>query len=732
MAVDLLYKGQPPLAAKPAFLKLFDRRFSEQLRRHNGIEPWTPAMENAYAQSVKSGAINQFLHDLHHPPNFQEDTEEDWDDAQNEAFLADELLGLYKAEVAVYEALRDYQGHVIPRLLAAVDLDLAPNNTILQDKDFEPFKVKGILLQHIDGPNMWGMVDRFPQSSWQGIVDQAVKIIQILDLHHILNKDVRPENFLVSTIPDGDHTQYQVYMIDFALCRFRGKDESDLEWGREKHTRDEEGAIALRMQKFLEKHGFTLQYQGSLRYAEWADAEDSFAQKGAKTELRPGVVVYSRPQIKTSKPSRDGLIWDDRGLELEPRWKSEPSLEAIKKVCQRALELHSPDDCAVSLLGEGAFNRVYVIEKNHQERFTMRVSLPVDPYDKTAGEVATLRWLERHSDIPAPRVVAFEDSASNEIGFEWILMRHMSGITAYRRWRKLSMEVKEALVEKIAEYQAQLFSTSPFRTIGTLKDDGLAVPGRLVYRMLFWGQHFDYDIPRGPFLSSHDWLRSLIDIIVQDQAKEVEEAEDGDDKEGAEHNLKVAHRLADLLPKIFPSIQNPPERTFLWHDDLYLQNIMVDDSGVVTAIIDWECVSAMPLWVATQMPKFLRGATREKEPRREGYADEVEDEAAARRDVDPEDDLDNQGKDGLYWIHRMEYEQTQLRKVYSGCMSRLWAGWDEAVADGALKADFLGAVVRCADGVNLKRIEVWVDAIERGEFPSLADTLRATRLDFHR
>ncbi|KAH7134176.1 phosphotransferase enzyme family-domain-containing protein [Dactylonectria macrodidyma] len=432
-----------------------------------------------------------------------------------------------------------------------------------------------------------------------------------------------------------------------------------------------------------------------------------------------------------SKSPREGLLWEDSGLDLEPRWRSELSLEAIKRVCQRTLQLDAPDDCAVSFLAAGAFNRLYLVEDSRQQKFVIRISLPVDPHYKTAGEVATLRWLKRHSDIPVSRVTAFDDSDSDEIGFEWILMQLMPGTSAYQQWRKLTLETKKALVENIAEYHAQLFKTSAFRTIGTLKDDNLSIstrttPGRIVSRMFFWGPHFDYDIPRGPFRSSHDWLKSFITIILQDHTTEIKEAEDEEDKEDAEYSLRVAQMLADLLPKIFLSIQNPPERTVLWHDDLSLQNIMIDDKGAITAVIDWECVSAMPLWVATQMPKFLCGEDRAEEPRRDQYGNETPEDVAARQETDYDNGLDNEGKNGLFWIHLMEYEQTQLRKVYSDRMSRLWTGWDEAVADGALKADFFGAVVRCADGFSLKRIEAWVAAINRGEFHRLADTLRPT------
>ena len=427
------------------------------------------------------------------------------------------------------------------------------------------------------------------------------------------------------------------------------------------------------------------------------------------------------------KSARTGLVWDDNGLGLEPRLEPELSLDAVKKVCQRALQLKSTDGIAVSFLASGAFNRLYIVEDHIQQKHVLRVSLPVDPHHKTAGEVATLRWLSRHSKIPVPGVVAFEDSTNNELKLEWILMELVPGTPARRQWRKLSMEVKEGLVKNVAEYQAQLFNSIKFRAIGTLREgihaatpDTQFTPGRIAALHFFWGQHFDYDIHRGPFRSTHGWLKSYISIIVQEQTRALNEAEDEDDKEDAEEHLRVAQMLDDLLPKIFPSVQHPPERTVLWHDDLSLQNIMVDEKGAITAVIDWECVSTMPLWVATQMPEFLRGVDREREPRRDEYGDEH-----AEKEISSEgfDDLDNEGKCDLYWIHLMEYEQTQLRKVYSENMSRLWAGWDETVADSTLRTDFLGAVLRCAEGFALPQIETWVTAVNRGEFLGLLETI---------
>ncbi|KAM0429986.1 hypothetical protein ACHAPT_005992 [Fusarium lateritium] len=427
-------------------------------------------------------------------------------------------------------------------------------------------------------------------------------------------------------------------------------------------------------------------------------------------------------------PSREGLFWDDSGPDVMPEWTSEPSLEAVQALCRRVLKLGASDDCSVSFKAAGGFNRVYFVENNCQQRFVLRASLPIDPHHKTAGEVATLRWLWRHSDIPAPKVIAFDYSSDNEIGYEWILMQLMPGTSAYFRWRKMSMEAKKTLVEKIAEYQAQFFNQSAFRTIGTLKDGSLttgpnSIPGRLVSLVFCWGEHFDYDVPRGPFRSSHDWLEAVISMLIQDKVKEVGEAEDDEEKKDSESDLRTVRMLADLLPKIFPSVQNPPERTVMWHNDLCLQNIMVDDEGAITAIIDWECISTMPVWYATRMPEFLVGQDRNEEPCRDGYGDAIEGDAESQEERSGEDFLDSEGKSDIYWEHLMEYESTQLRKVYSDRMSQLWPAWNEAVAERTLKADFYESVQYCIEEWQLGAVKNWIEAVNKGEFPRLADML---------
>jgi hypothetical protein len=253
------------------FLKMCDRRAAEELRDEYGVPPWSDDIENVYVNGVQSGAVEAVHKGLRDVPDFLDDNGSDWDEGEDEAFLDDWQRKLYEAEVETYDRLKEYQGQYYPRLLATVKLDISPPNAILSAEQRELHQQKGFLLQYLHGFTLRDMIAKAPAAAWQDIVDQGIKTVDILGDHDIVNKDVRLDNFII--VP-RIHT-YQVFMIDFGLCRFRRPDESDAEWGRVKCNEDEEGFVGLMMKMFTKKVGFELRYKHSRRWHEWAEREDS-------------------------------------------------------------------------------------------------------------------------------------------------------------------------------------------------------------------------------------------------------------------------------------------------------------------------------------------------------------------------------------------------------------------------------------------------------------------------
>lgn len=438
--------------------------------------------------------------------------------------------------------------------------------------------------------------------------------------------------------------------------------------------------------------------------------------------------VAQRSPVTATMPrdSQDGLEWEDDLFYLIPHWTREPSLDAIESVCRQQLGLPADCPCTASFYAAGLLNKLYKVVYADDESCLMRVTLPVSPHYKTRGEVATLRWVREHTEIPVPKILAFDDSNDNSIGFEWIMMDLMPGTTAYQRWRTLSLDQKSAIAKRTAEFQVQLSRyaapDSLFKGIGTLDlEEGLGgigtpsavTPGKLISHEFFMGDRLKYDVSRGPFRSSVDWLTSEIRLIILEQTAKLEKAEDEDDREDAEETLDAARKLLSILPKVFPDVEEDEVATALYHDDLSLHNILVNEEGVITAIVDWECVSVMPLWLTTKPPRFLIGEPREEEPIRDGYADEDPAESTGTRNDGGPDDLDNEGKSQLYWIHLMEYETTQLRAVYESRLRELWPGWP--LPESQIKVDFFDAVLQCSGGVFVKQVNNWADSISRGD-----------------
>ncbi|WEW56460.1 hypothetical protein PRK78_001904 [Emydomyces testavorans] len=410
--------------------------------------------------------------------------------------------------------------------------------------------------------------------------------------------------------------------------------------------------------------------------------------------------------------SRPGLKWEKVLFGVEPRWTHEPDINEVESITNKALA----QACSVSFFCQGAFNRLYHVQCKHhapQNSYLMRVSLPVDPKFKTLSEVATLAWIQEHcTSLPVPKVVAYDCSHhANRLGFEWILMEKMSGRPLAEVWGSMTWARKEKLAAKMARCAAELFSWR-FWGIGNLffaeeygarngtevHGPGGFVLGRIVSMTFFWSEHFTYNVPRGPFDLSAEWLRARLQFTQHDCEKTIRESNDEDDIEEAEKTLLVVERLMKATSLIFTEDSKVP--TVLLHDDLSCHNILVDDDGELQGIVDWECTSAVPLWKAAQFPKFLQGRHRAQKPIREAYSA-------------------GEGGEDLFQIHLLEYEQTRLRGVFTEAMEQANPDWVRVFQSSGKQVDLDVAIQNC-DLHNLARrkINEWLDELEKGKEPA--------------
>ena len=390
--------------------------------------------------------------------------------------------------------------------------------------------------------------------------------------------------------------------------------------------------------------------------------------------------------------AQHGLEWVETSFSSEPCWLIEPQIDDIKAELRAILK--QTRDLEVTFLAQGAFNKLYKV-KIDDDALVLRVTLPVDPGSKTESEVATIQYMSRNGRIPVPGIRAYSSSSSNHIGFEWILMDLMPGVPLRDRWRHISWNAKETLVHQVAKYCAAMYQNqhnligNAFLAEKTPRSHPPSI-GKIVSMQFFWGDHILQDVPRGPFQGSRDWMAARLTFDESDAQKIVDQSEDEDDREDAEDTMRKLTRLRKLLPNTFSTSSEP---TMFFHDDLSQQNILVDEAGKLTAIIDWECVSALPLWKACQYPAFLNGRDRDEEPLQQAY----------ERDGEIND---------LFWEHLLEYELTRLRTYFLEQIKQLEPRWIDVYHQSQRLRDFDLAAQNCNEPFSLRIINVWLDDVE--------------------
>ena len=400
-----------------------------------------------------------------------------------------------------------------------------------------------------------------------------------------------------------------------------------------------------------------------------------------------------------------GLEWVQTLLSQEPRWTIDIDLEMIK----REVEESQLSKChQITFLAEGAFNKIFIVRTDDDD-LIMRVSLPVDPKWKTASEVATMEWVHYNTSIPVPRVLAYKNHRDNPVGFEWILMSKIPGQTLFSAWTSIEPEAKQKVVHDLAVFTSNLFENQ-WRGIGNiypkegeclLSDKGqLSELGRMVSMEFFWVDRLQQNVPRGPFRSSRDWITARLSLYEAESRSTLANSEDAADLEGAAKTLKIILKLQSLLINLFPQEGAEPEVSTLHHRDISKRNIMVDDKDIVTGLLDWECVSAVPLWKACCYPSFLESPVRELEPDRSRYR------------------CDEKGiPNELYWEHMNDYEITFLRRYFMDEMRRLQPKWIRVFEASHMQRAFDFAVNNCDNGFLTWEINQWLDSIGTGTEP---------------
>lgn len=165
-------------------------------------------------------------------------------------------------------------------------------------------------------------------------------------------------------------------------------------------------------------------------------------------------------------------------------------------------------------------------------------------------------------------------------------------------------------------------------------------------------------------------------------------------------------QLSPVLPRLFPPTTTN-ELIFLSHRDLSLNNILVDTSGAIVGIVDWESTIAAPSWLAFSLLQFLTGGS------------------PACPDLPPVEDDDDEVQE-FYREKLLKYETAQLRKFFLEEMGRIQPGWKKVFEQESTRRDVMLAMDLTSMCMSTNAVRGWIGAlrVEREPRVSLTDVNR--------
>jgi aminoglycoside phosphotransferase len=245
----------------------------------------------------------------------------------------------------------------------------------------------------------------------------------------------------------------------------------------------------------------------------------------------------------------------------------------------------------------GSYSLIYVATVTDGTEYIIRAQYPWWKATKTRNEVLCIDYINRHTSIPVPKVILWNDDDS-EVGCEYIVMEKIPGVNLASVWNLLSSDEQQQIITQMAEIFVQ-FRRLSFDFVGSFTSEtnneqdisiGPAVEQTMIFATMtemieHLPRKFQLSTLCGPFSNIKDYLLARLNLELY-----------------CLNHFRTLAPNAALIPKLKRYIQQfsdkfPPVTKHipivLAHNDFRLANIIVEGTKI-TGVIDWEWAGAYP------------------------------------------------------------------------------------------------------------------------------------------
>jgi Phosphotransferase enzyme family len=305
-------------------------------------------------------------------------------------------------------------------------------------------------------------------------------------------------------------------------------------------------------------------------------------------KITVGAMSLSLTNNTTSVPSQENVVRSSRG------WKGSDNMKAGKvaetkfnaldrpKICNYTSSLRNGQSCAVSdAFTHGKYNLVIEILFDDGVSWVARIRLYGDSADNDdlvmESELATMEYVREHSNIPVPTVYASDTGRNNVFDAPFMLMTGMNGEAP--DWKTLSVAMKRIVIYQMADIKTKLGNLR-FSKIGSLRRD---VTGNYSIDTILVGETW-----AGPFDRGADYYSFFALSAWEDRVNENHK-----DEESRRHSCFLPWLSRSVVPFISRADLNHGPFP-LSHADFGPHNLLIDDNGVITGVLDWSHACTLP------------------------------------------------------------------------------------------------------------------------------------------
>ncbi|KAI4281448.1 MAG: hypothetical protein L6R38_003686 [Xanthoria sp. 2 TBL-2021] len=303
----------------------------------------------------------------------------------------------------------------------------------------------------------------------------------------------------------------------------------------------------------------------------------------------------------------------------------------LSNLCNEAVSVANGSPVRKIEKMEGGFSKALVITMENGKEVVAKLPCPNAgrAMYSTASEAAVLQYVSTRTQVPVPKLLAWNADATNPVGAEYIIMEKAPGVQLYTVWDDLSATDRIKLIKSLTQLEHQL-ATIQFPAYGNLYfRQSIPEPSKRVLLDSFldptgqfcvgpscdpaWtngttAADIDSTLDLGPWLNLYQYGMAHAKRSTTRTRLPVNNNVTSNLQGTAKDHIVLCDMALKLLPKLagLSSLQQSARPT-IWHTDLHMGNIFVSeqDHSQIVSFIDWQHISISPLFLQARWPVFL-------------------------------------------------------------------------------------------------------------------------------